>query len=199
MVTFQLIFQSGRAKDLSAPLYLPTHNLCSHRKVFKHYRNFPKTSKANTVEILTFHLPVPKPYNNVSSTYRTEYWCFASSCPWQFLFAVRDNNLLHSTMLDWTFKTRDARRITAAGMKHMRRTAGYTRTDYKIITQIATELKITPILDKLPEYKRNGIQHVNRMPRNISILFIKILLLGIFSVHTPGYKNDLNCSFNQFT
>jgi len=24
-------------------------------------------------------------------------------------------------------------------------------------------------------------------------------LLGIFSVHTPGYKNDLNCSFNQFS
>ena len=24
-------------------------------------------------------------------------------------------------------------------------------------------------------------------------------MLGIFSVHTPGYKNDLNCSFNQFT
>ena len=29
--------------------------------------------------------------------------------------------------------------------------------------------------------------------------FIKVLLLGIFSVHTPGYKNDLNCSFNQIT
>ena len=28
------------------------------------------------------------------------------------------------------------------------------------------ELKITPILDKLLEYKRNWIQHVNRMPRN---------------------------------
>jgi hypothetical protein len=27
------------------------------------------------------------------------------------------------------------------------------------------ELKITPILDKLLEYKRNWIQHVNRMPR----------------------------------
>jgi hypothetical protein len=26
--------------------------------------------------------------------------------------------------------------------------------------------KITPILDKLLEYKRNWIQHVNRMPRN---------------------------------
>ena len=23
-------------------------------------------------------------------------------------------------------------------------------------------------------------------------------MLGIFSVHTAGYKNDLNCSFNQF-
>ena len=29
--------------------------------------------------------------------------------------------------------------------------------------------------------------------------FIKVLLLGIFSVHTPAYKNDLNCYFNQFT
>ena len=30
-------------------------------------------------------------------------------------------------------------------------------------------------------------------------IIIKVLLLGIFSVHIPGYKNDLNCSFNQFT
>jgi hypothetical protein len=51
-------------------------------------------------------------------------------------------------------------------MKHMRRTAGYTWTDYKTNTQIAKELKITPILDKLLEYKRNWIQHVNRMPHN---------------------------------
>jgi hypothetical protein len=61
---------------------------------------------------------------------------------------------------------RDGRRITAAGMKHSRITAGYTGTDYKTNTQIAKELKITPILDKLLEYKRNWIQHVNRMPRN---------------------------------
>ena len=51
-------------------------------------------------------------------------------------------------------------------MKYMRRTAGYTWTDHKTNTQIARELKITPILDKLQEYKRNWIQHVNRMPRN---------------------------------
>ena len=34
------------------------------------------------------------------------------------------------------------------------------------LAQIAKELKITPILDKLLEYKRSWIQHVNRMPRN---------------------------------
>jgi len=51
-------------------------------------------------------------------------------------------------------------------MKYMRRTAGYTWTDYKTNVQIAKELKITPIFDKSLEYKRNWIQHVNRMPRN---------------------------------
>ena len=65
-----------------------------------------------------------------------------------------------------TIKARDARRITAAGMKYMRRTAGYTWTDYRTNTQIAKELKITLILDKLLEYKRNWIQHVYRMSRN---------------------------------
>jgi len=66
----------------------------------------------------------------------------------------------------WTVKARDGRRITAAEMKYMRTTAGYTGTDYKTNAQIAKELKITPILDKLLEYKRTWIQHVNRMPCN---------------------------------
>ena len=47
----------------------------------------------------------------------------------------------------------------------MRITAGYIWIDYKTNTQVTKELKITPILDKLLEYKRNWIQHVNRMPR----------------------------------
>jgi ABC-type ATPase involved in cell division len=51
----------------------------------------------------------------------------------------------------WTVKKRNAGRITAADMKYMRRTAGYIWTDYKTNTQIAEELKITLILDKLPE------------------------------------------------
>ena len=48
----------------------------------------------------------------------------------------------------WTIKARDARRITAAGMKYMRRTAGYLWADCKTNAQIAKELKITQILDK---------------------------------------------------
>jgi len=73
--------------------------------------------------------------------------------------------LLHGSET-WTIKARDARRITAAETKYMRITAGYTWTDYKTNTQITQELKITPIPDKLLEYKRNWIQHVNRMPHN---------------------------------
>ena len=62
--------------------------------------------------------------------------------------------LLHGSET-WTIKAKDARRITAAEMKYMRVTVGYIWTDYKANTQIAKELKITPILDKLLEYKRN--------------------------------------------
>ena len=48
----------------------------------------------------------------------------------------------------------------------MRRTAEYIWTDYKTNALTAKELKIIPIVDKLLEYKRNWICHVNRMPRN---------------------------------
>ena len=61
----------------------------------------------------------------------------------------------------WTIEASDARRITAAEMKYMRRTAGYTWTDYKTNAQNVKELKITPILDKLLGYKRSWIQRVN--------------------------------------
>ena len=66
----------------------------------------------------------------------------------------------------WTVKARGARRITAAEMKCMRRTAGYTWTDYKTNSHIAKELEITPVLDKLLECKRKWIQHVYRVPRD---------------------------------
>jgi len=51
----------------------------------------------------------------------------------------------------------------AAEMKYMRKTAEYTWTDYKTNTEIAKELNITSVLDKIQEYRRNWLQHVNRM------------------------------------
>jgi len=57
----------------------------------------------------------------------------------------------------WTIKASNARRITAAEMKYMRRRTGYTWTDYKTNAQITKKLKITPVLDKLMEYKRKNV------------------------------------------
>jgi len=56
-----------------------------------------------------------------------------------------------------TIKARDARRITAAEVKYMRTTVGYTWTDYTTNTKMAKELKIAPVLDKIREYKRNWL------------------------------------------
>jgi len=49
----------------------------------------------------------------------------------------------------WTIRARNVRRITAAEMKYMRRTAGYIWTDYKTNVQIAKELKITKDWEKI--------------------------------------------------
>jgi hypothetical protein len=54
---------------------------------------------------------------------------------------------------NWTIKVRDATRTTTAEMKYMRRTAGFTWTDHKTNTEIAKELNITPVLDKIQDYK----------------------------------------------
>jgi hypothetical protein len=62
-------------------------------------------------------------------------------------------------------KVRDATRISASEKKYMR-TAGYTWRDHKTNTEIAKESNVTPVLDKMQRYKRNWIQHVNRMTRN---------------------------------
>jgi hypothetical protein len=62
---------------------------------------------------------------------------------------------------NWTIKARDATRMTAAEMKYMRITARYTLTDHKTNTDIAKELNITPVLDKIHDYKRNWMRHVN--------------------------------------
>ena len=63
-------------------------------------------------------------------------------------------------------KSRDAIRITETEIKYVRKTAGYTWTDYKRNTEIAKELNITPVLDKIEEHRRNWLLHINRMPHN---------------------------------
>jgi hypothetical protein len=54
----------------------------------------------------------------------------------------------------------------ATGMKYMRKTAGYTWIDHKTNTEIAKEINVTPVLDKIQEYRRNCLQLVKRKPRH---------------------------------
>jgi len=56
---------------------------------------------------------------------------------------------------NWTIKTTVTRRITAAEMKYVRKRAGNAQTDYTINKEIAKELNITPVLDKIQKYRRN--------------------------------------------
>jgi hypothetical protein len=49
-------------------------------------------------------------------------------------------------------------------MKYIRKTAGSTCTDYKAITEIAKELNITSVLDKIHDYLRNWLKHINKTP-----------------------------------
>jgi hypothetical protein len=65
---------------------------------------------------------------------------------------------------NWTIKARETRRITATGVKYMRKTAGYIWTDCKTNTEIAKELNITRVLDKIQECRKEFLQH--RMPFN---------------------------------
>jgi hypothetical protein len=46
---------------------------------------------------------------------------------------------------NWVIQAGDTRRITAGGMKYIRKTAGCIWTDYKTNTEIAVELNITPV------------------------------------------------------
>ena len=48
----------------------------------------------------------------------------------------------------------------------MRKTVGYTCTDYKTNKETAKELNKTQVLDKIQEYRRNWLQHINRMPHD---------------------------------
>jgi hypothetical protein len=67
---------------------------------------------------------------------------------------VSQERILYGSEI-WTIKTRDARRITAAGMKYLRKAAEYAWTDYTTDTEISKEINITAVLGKIHEYRRN--------------------------------------------
>jgi hypothetical protein len=103
---------------------------------------------------------------------KNKFFCpasFRETCQWlKFpLNGLRAQSRVKSSGRNATFSlwtgvfrdgnsSRNARRITAAEMKYMRRTAEYIWTDYKTNIQFARDyVKTTPILDKLLENKKN--------------------------------------------
>jgi len=57
------------------------------------------------------------------------------------------------------------RRTEAAEMKLLGPLAGHTLYDHKTNDYIRRELWITGILDKIDEYRRNWLSHLQRMPQ----------------------------------
>jgi len=80
------------------------------------------------------------------------------------------NTLVLPTFLywseNWTLTALQRRRIEVAEMKLLRPLAGYTLYDHKTNEYIRRELRITGILDKIGEYRRNWLSHLQRMPQN---------------------------------
>jgi hypothetical protein len=61
--------------------------------------------------------------------------------------------LLHGSD-NWNGKARDTRRITAAEVKCMRKTAGHIGTDCKTNTETAKEPNITQVLNKIQDCRK---------------------------------------------
>jgi hypothetical protein len=80
------------------------------------------------------------------------------------------NTIVLSTFLygseNWTLTASQRRRIEAAEMKLLRPLAGYTLYDHITNNSICRELQTDCILDKIDEYRRNWLLHLQRMPQN---------------------------------
>jgi len=80
------------------------------------------------------------------------------------------NTLVLPTFLygseNWTLTALQRRRIEAAEMKLLRPLAGYTLHDHKTKDSVRRELQTEYILDKIDEYRRNWLLHLQRMPLN---------------------------------
>src|SRR5215475_14176243 len=80
------------------------------------------------------------------------------------------NTLVLPTFLygseNWTLPASQRRRIEAAEIKLLRPLAGYALYDHKTNDSIRRELQTDCILDKIDEYRRNWLLHLQIMPQN---------------------------------
>jgi len=67
---------------------------------------------------------------------------------------------------NWTLTVLKRRRIEEAEMKLLRPLTGYTLYDHKTKDYIRRELRITGVLEKIDEYRRNWSQHYQRIQQN---------------------------------
>jgi hypothetical protein len=67
---------------------------------------------------------------------------------------------------NWTLTVSQRRRIEAAEIKLLRPLAGYTLYDHKTNDSIRRELQTECILDKIDEYRRTWLLHLQRIPQN---------------------------------
>jgi len=67
---------------------------------------------------------------------------------------------------NWTLTALQTRRIEEAEMNLLRPLASYNLYDHKTNDYIRRELRFTDILDKIDEYRRNWLSHLQRMPQN---------------------------------
>jgi hypothetical protein len=67
---------------------------------------------------------------------------------------------------NWTLTAAQRGRIEAAEMKLLRPLAGYALYDHKTNDTIRRDLQTDCILDKIDEYRRNWLLHLQRMPQN---------------------------------
>jgi hypothetical protein len=74
--------------------------------------------------------------------------------------------VIYFRIVVWTLTASQRRRIEAAEMKLLRPLAGYALYDYKTNDSIRRELQTDCILDKVDEYRRNWLLHLQRMPQN---------------------------------
>ena len=63
----------------------------------------------------------------------------------------------------WAGRAQDKYRITSGEMKFVRNKAQYTQQDYKTSEDRLSELKMSPFVMKIQNYRNKGIKHVRRM------------------------------------